>query len=54
MENNEKEIKQTIAYNKEDIEKIAMALNQIPVSGLQNVMNLAAIFEILNNKGTVN
>ena len=54
MENKDKEIKQSITYDKEDVEKIIMALNQIPVSGVQNVMNLAVIFEILNNKGTVN
>lgn len=50
----ENDNKQTVTYYKEDIEKIITALVQIPVSGVQNVTNLAVVFEILDRKVILN
>ena len=52
MENKNNEVSEkleTVTYAKKDIEQILMGLNQIPVSGLQNVNNMTAIFSILTN-----
>jgi hypothetical protein len=53
MENKDNEVSEkveTVTYAKKDIEQVLMGLNQIPVSGLQNVNNMTAIFSILTNK----
>lgn len=55
MENKTTEIKEeTFTIKKEDFERMAMALNQIQVTGVANVMNLATVFDVLNNKTIVN
>lgn len=49
MGENNQETVENITYSAKDIQMVISALQQIPVSGFQNVNNMNAIFNILMN-----